>query len=337
MKVHDESINTHGFWVRTKGWLNKKDFEANPIMLFNHSSHWRGEKTEVLPIGYWDEIEVKDNGEIWAVPVIDIEDEGFAKEVGGKVERNVIRAASIGIRYITFSDNPQNLKKGQRRPTVWEWEMREISLADIPSNKRAVMLYDHEGERIDLSEDAKCPLPLLELKNKNQKSNIPKMEDKLPIIAGFLGLAATASLADVQDAITQLKDKAKKVAGLQGRLADFEKKEKDAQKELAIGLVDAADKDGRITKAEKAMYLNLFEKDFEGTRALLAAQQKTVGLADVPDDGKKKDGDPGVLKYKGKTFSELRKEEGALAKLKDTDPEAFKALFKSEYGKEYKG
>jgi len=336
MRVHDESLNTYGFRVLTSGWKNREQFLANPVMLYNHVQPWMENDKDGLPIGTWEDVAVEADG-IMATPVIDSEDKGFGEAVAGKVERGVIRAASIGIRIVSISEDPSVMVAGQTRPTVTEWELREISLVDIPANKNCVVLYDADGKQVNLNDaaDVDKALPLVKLANQPQPKRMENQD--LRFVAGFLGLQAGCTLADVQDAISDLRTKAASVPTLQAEIKKFKDAAKVVETNEAKQLLDAALTGKRITNEQRPHLETVFTENHETGKALLATfTAKVVSLSDVPNTQANGSTDSYIMKYNGKTFSELSKTEPqTLTKLKDTNFETFKALFKAEYGKEY--
>ena len=333
IRVHDESVNTYGFRVKTDGWMNRQQFEANPIMLYNHSQPWRGDKSEMLPIGFWKNLEVLGE-EIHGVPVFDVEDEDFAKTIAGKYERNVLRAASIGLRIVATSDDPKDMVAGQTRPTVTKWELREISIVDIPANKNAVILYDADNNLVNLSDDGGV-LPIITQKQQ-PKSRI--MEDQnLQFVAGFLGLQSGATMAQVQDGIMNLRQSNANLTAENVNLKKENNRYKEAENALKADqskdLLDAAVKEKRITNEQRPHLQKTFEADFETGKALLASfAGKVAKLADVPDTGNGVVA-PTALTYQGKTYKELDKDSPAvLASLKESNLDLFSQLFKASYG-----
>jgi len=340
IRVSDESVNTWGTRVLTSGWRNRENFEANPMMLYNHNEAWRGLETEMLPIGFWKDFKVE-GGEISMVPCFDIEDKGMGKKIGGKYKRKVLRAASIGIRIISTSESPDMMLPGQTRPTITEWELREVSIVDIPANKHAVCFYDADGNYLNLSDTGCNVLPLIGepsdkklLKNKS----VPTMEDKtLKMVCGFLGLSDTATILDVQTDISSMNTKVREVDSLKAQLADFKKKETEKQQAEGVLLLNEAIKDGRIAEAQRAHFSELLKTGFEATKGLIESMQKRVALADIPKGKDETEASGASVKHKGMSFSELRKKDGKeLERLKEQDFETFKELYKSEFGRDYR-
>jgi ATP-dependent Clp protease protease subunit len=177
----------------------------------------------------------------------------------------------------------------------------------------------------------------------NHHQNPPlKMEEKnLQFVAGFLGLNAGASLADVQSAIFDQRNKLTALtaenANLKAENERFQAAAQAAQTAEAKELLDAALTDKRITNEQRPMWEENFRANHDNAKRLLGLMQgKVVKLSDVPNT-QGNGGGSGTEKYQGKTFKELEKENPkALAALKENDPELFRSLFKAGYGVDWK-
>ena len=317
LKVSDESVNTYGTRVLTAGWMNRKKFEDNPLMLLNHARPSDG----VLPIGTWTDIEVK-NKEIHMSPVFDDEDEGLGKQVAGKYERNVMRAASVGIRILETSDKEEDLLPGQTRPTITKWELREVSLVDIPANANCISFYDEAGAIVNFSDtDQSGVLPILNHNDENIMS---------PELKKQLGLKDDATDAEVTAAIANLKSRNEE---LEIQFADRKKKEKANQDAEVVKILNAAVTDGKIQEAERGIYKDLFEANFAATKKVMAGLGKRMTLSGY---AKGKGSTTTVADGKVMTFSDMRKEQPEkLAKMKEDNFAEFNDLYKAEFGKDF--
>lgn len=123
--VSDEVLNSKGFITANAG-LDTSLFVKNPVMFWKHDR-------ERPPIGTWKNLRIL-NGQWVAEPVVDVEGGDFEKMIAGKLEREVIRASSIGI--IPLEGEIINGEKW-----VTKALLVEISLTDIPSNGNAITLY----------------------------------------------------------------------------------------------------------------------------------------------------------------------------------------------------
>ena len=326
IRVSDQSLNVYGFRVLTSG-IDTTDFLKNPIMLWNHNRGWRGVEDEVLPIGVWKDLKIEGE-EISAMPEIDTDDE-FASRISKKFDKGHLRAASIGIQILEWSDEPTMLVPGQTRPTVTKCKLREISIVDIPANKNAVVLYDVDGVLVDLSDDiALQQLPIL-------KQTVQTEMEDLKLLAVSLGLANTATLAEIQSRATALQALSVENAALKADLKTFKDAQADNRKAEIKSLLDKAVEENRVPQGQRGAYEKLFDADYDSAKSLLEALPKAVKLSEFPAGAKP--GEAGKFTYDGKTFSQLSKESPAtLASLKENDLETFKQLYKAEYGKDYK-
>lgn len=120
--VSDESVNNHGFKVKTDG-IDTTQFERNPIMLYMHN--------RPTIIGRWENLKKKD-GKLYADAIFDVDDT-FSNEIAGKVDRGFLKGASLGISV---------LEKDSKTDTIIKSRLHEISIVDIGSNDNALRLYD---------------------------------------------------------------------------------------------------------------------------------------------------------------------------------------------------
>lgn len=320
--VSDETVNRYGFWVATAG-IELDEFEQNPVMLYMHARSGGYRQDEVLPIGYWENVRVEE-GRLLADAVFDMDDP-FAAKIAKKVENKVLRAASIGFTVVETSEDPAKMKPGQTRPTITRAKLREISIVDMPANTNAVRLYDQNG-LVNLS--AAGALPDFLPKTSNASMEIQNL------VAGFLGLGAQATLADIQTRISALHAKAEQAAALQVEVNALRAEREDQRTKEANRLMDAATEDGRLDSTQRVAFTSLFAANFDAASAALAALKAVPKLVDITQQEAK--GAGGVVdgKLDGKTFEQLRAENpNKLVKLKTENPEAYEALKKAQYGK----
>lgn len=184
-------------------------------MLFNHDSMSWGGDIYNGPIGRWENIR-KENGQLLADAIIDMDDEK-GKIIGNKIEKDFIRAASIGFKVLKVSEDPADMLPGQTRPTVTKCELVEVSVVDIPANKNALALYDQSGNRIELKDEAEFESAQLSLINHNpiQPSNIMKLKltTALAALSAFFG----KTLADGQTLEVEMTDA--QLSDINGKLA----------------------------------------------------------------------------------------------------------------------
>lgn len=328
--LSDESLNSYGFRVMTAG-IDLEDFIKNPIMLWNHSRSWRGTKDEVLPIGRWTNIR-KEGGKLLADAEFDMNDE-FAAKIAAKVEAGFLKATSVGIRIVEMSEDPKYLLPGQTRPSATKSKVKEASITDIPSNSNALALYDADDNLVALSAGADCPVPLL---SSLSQSNIQTEMNELQNVAALLG--CEANLSAVSEAINKLRTEAGKVITLTAQLEQYRTAEATRRKaEIETQLSDAV-KAGKITEAQKPHFAALFDANYDSTKAILDAMTPTVSLSDfVKPATPLQSGSSNELKYNGKTFAELERENPtALAELKERNLPLFEQMFEQQYRRKYR-
>lgn len=143
-----ETVNSYGFRVLTSG-IDLERFRNNPTMLWMHKRP-TGEKSEMMfPLGYWTDIEVKNNV-LYGTPVFDDSD-AFAMGIYHKVENGTLRMASAGLLPVEWSETDK--LAGQTKPTLKRSVLEEVSIVDIGSNPDALAtaLYNSTGNVVNLS------------------------------------------------------------------------------------------------------------------------------------------------------------------------------------------
>lgn len=315
--LHDESVNTYGFRMLTSG-ANLEEFIKNPVMLLNHEDY-------DLPIGRWENIRIEGT-QILADAVFD-EGDPRAAEIKRKVDNDFIRMASIGAWPPEEKSDAYNLMmSGQILPTVTKWTVREASITTIGANHNALAFYDRESEKlIDLNDRSS----LIKLMDHN--NNI-KNQFKMSVLTGVLKLQDNASEAEVYSAVQGIiknNDRLKSEnETLTAAIDKMNKEKKDSQKQEAITLSDAAIKAGRYDAKGKESLLKLFDADFEGTKAMLAAIPHRASVAAQINSG---NGNVSLGDLKDKSWEQLDKA-GKLMELKDNHPDVYKAKFKERFG-----
>lgn len=141
-------------------------------------------------------------------------------------------------------------------------------------------------------------------------------------IAQSLGMPESATEEQVN---AKLAENAKKAADYDALKAETERKEKEQREADIKAALDKAEKEKRIKADARSKWQAQFEKDYDGTKALLDDIQPVEKplSADIKTsaDGKGKT-------YQGKNFEQLQDEDpDLLAELEDKNPEAFNALF----------
>lgn len=288
--LHDESINSNGFWMRTSG-ADLTQFQKNPIMLWNHNRGWRGTEDEVLPIGHWENIRIEGD-KILADAVFDADE--FSQKIEEKVESGTLRMCSVGVRVIESSSDPIYVKPGQRYETVLKFKVREASIVDIGSNDNALALYDDNDNLIELSAGGEN-IPLNELTpNKNEMKELFKI---LKLQDGATEQDAINAVRPIQEENVQLRADLKKEQEqkqeLQDRIDAIELAEKTEKKAAFDKELADAFKDGRLSeKADgsvKAKMLELYDANPVATMEMLKSMGKrksvAANLADTSPEG----------------------------------------------------
>lgn len=315
--LHDESLNTQGFRMLTSG-ADLTEFRKNPVMLLNHND-WS------MPIGRWENIRIEDT-KIMADPVFD-ENDPVGKQVSDKVERNFIRAASIGAWRPEEVTEETDTLTGKVTYTVKKWVVREASVVTIPSNHNALAFYDREtGDLMDNES-------VLKLFDFNH--NVLDPEFDMKEIAGLLKLADTANEADIAAAVqVVLSDndrlKTENVA-LAARIDEFNQAEKDAKTAQAVTLVDTAITDGRLDAKARENFLKLFDNDFEAAKASLEAIPARQSVA-AQLEAAKLQGNTELADLQKMDWNQLDKA-GKLTMLKDKYPDLYAEKFEKRFGK----
>lgn len=241
--VSTERINCYDFRVLTAG-IDRKDFDHNPVMLWNHCRSW-GSKDDILPIGHWEDLRVEGE-KLIGVPNFDSEDE-FAAKIERKYINGTIRAASIGIKNIEVSEAPELLLPGQRRGTVTKCKLEEISICDIPANADAVTLYDDNNKVIDLNKDNSF------IKLINNSKNLNAME--------------------TETSKAQLEAKDAEIARLTAENKALETEKAQLKTQANEDYLTNAVKQKKISEAEKINFAKLMATDPETVKAIIDARE----------------------------------------------------------------
>ena len=319
--VHDESVNTYGFRMLTSG-ANLEEFKKNPVVLYNHND-WE------TPIGRGENVRVEDGR-------ILVEEDEKGRTIAGKVERDFLRMASIGTwPPEEISDDPALKLPGQTGPTATRWTMREVSVCPIGSNHNALAMYDRAtNKRIDLSDRQ----ALVRLMDKEFSIN-HKRENNMSYLTQMLKLSDSASDQAVREAVQDLitlRDnlqvenatlKSEKQT-LQERVTAFETKEKEANKQKAVALVDAAVKDGRIDAKGRDSWLEDFAVDFAKAEVRLSSISVRQSVSSQVQTGGKAGGN---VQLADMSFKEIL-EKDMLKELKK-DRDLYREKFREAYGK----
>lgn len=290
--LSDERINSYGFKVRTSG-IDLTDFKDNPVMLYEH------ERRDL--VGHWKDLETE--GErLLAVPDFDLEDE-LGKRVAGKVERGILKGASIGLQIAEISEEIQD--DGAVVPVVSKSKLVEASLTALPSNSNALRLYDQTGKKLSEQEIKLSITSTQSQQTQNDKSMSLSKEN-----LQALGLQEGHTQEQLNEAISKKLQE----------LSTLQKEQKERNETQAKSLVDDAIKAGKITADQKESFLSLARQDYDNARSILdgmqPAKKPTEALSREQTDDRS-----------SWTLSDWRKKDMAgLHKMKQDQPEEYKAL-----------
>ncbi|ROH98404.1 hypothetical protein EGI16_21450 [Chryseobacterium sp. G0240] len=314
--LNDETKkNQYGFRVSNLG-LKLERFQNNPVMFYNHDSS--------LVIGRWEDIQIEGHL-LTAWAVFDIEDPEAAK-VAGKVEREFLKGASLGLDPFSMSNfvlGPDGVHD------LIEAEVLEGSVVSIPNNANALTVKLYATSENNIKEFAENEVEeILLMASDAHKFNLNNINNSMKKVTLTLSAVAALNLPGntlehdenlVSEGIIKLKadlDAATK------KVKDLEDLEKEKKAKLSADAVDADIKAGKITDASK-------RADFIKLHAEFPDLYKTT-VTDAP--GKQNlsaqvanPAAPGSVK----TFDEFEKLDlTAQLAFKQTYPNEYLALFK---------
>lgn len=304
VRITNDSLNSYGTRVLTAG-MNVEQYQRNPVLLYMH------ERGNV--IGYVKDLKVED-GEVTGELMFDEASE-LSVRCKKQYEFGSLKMVSAGLDILETSEDPELLVQGQTRPTVTKSKLFEVSLVDVGSNDDAIVLQK-DGKKITLGKDSECPLPLLNNNNQNQK----QMEQKM--VAMQLGLPATATEAEINAKLDELKTAKEENERLQQKNAALTLASITAAVEKAVG-------EKRITPDKKDEFINL-GKDVgqEKLESILSAISPQMKLSSVI-------GHQGGAATEPTTYKKLSDvPSGQLTTLRKEQPDEYKRLYKEEYGME---
>jgi len=302
VRISNDSLNSYGSRVLTSG-MNVEQYCRNPVLLYMHQ---RGNV-----IGYVKDLKVE-NGEVTGEPVFDEATE-LSRRCKKQFEFGSLRMVSAGIDILEMSEEPGQLVQGQTCPTITKSRLYEVSMVDVGANDDAIVLMK-DGKQITLGRDGECPLPLIN----NQKT---KDEMELKVLALQLGLPETATEAEVNKALGELKQAKQENERLQ-------KENGELMLARITGLVEKAVAEKRLDEGKKAQFVELGKKvGADELKGILEAMQPQTKLS-------------AALSYKGgkqmaqpATYSKLSEVPAdELLLMREQNPEEYRRLYKAEYG-----
>ena len=295
--INDESITNDRGWRLSNQGCDLTRYAANPIVLYQHDTERIVGKASNLRI---------EGSKLIASVEFDTDDP-LAKEVQRKAEKGFLRGVSPGffISEMTYHEDYDS---------VTAWELLEISIVSIPSNRGAVKLYSREGVPLEREEEVKY---LEQLKATMPKPNPTPAQESIQLASEAyqaLALDASASAAELSQAILTLSAE---FAKLKGELSDLRTDERNA-------LITAAVQDGRIKEADRATYEQLYAKDETLCKSVLSSISKPQSLGSMLQSTP-----PAETRFAG-SWDELDKR-GELAALRAEDPELFRKKYEERF------
>lgn len=329
-----EAKNSHGFRVRTAG-IDLSQYERNPIMLFMHKRPTEQRADQILPLGNFVDLEVR-NSQLTGVPCFD-ESDDFAMKIYHKVENGTIRMASVGL-------DPDVWEKTDDELWLEKSILNEVSICDIGSNSDAlaydVVLYDKKGEMITLtdqyiqlalSKNQNSYMELITLVDSKTREHL-KLTDKSTNEEIMKEMTKAVELSISQGAqiinLTKERDEAKEAESKAKEELETAKSE-NADKEI-VALVSKAVIDRKITKAEKDHYISLAKHDKETVQKIFDGMKANPSIKEMTKT-ESAGLDEATLKM---SWDELDKS-NLLALVKEKAPEVFEQKFQQKFpGKE---
>jgi len=306
--LSDETIaNTYGFRIIHKGGKLER-FLKNPVMLNDHINSTR------TVLGRW--LNARFEGtQLKAETDFDLADE-TVKPIAGKVERDFIKGASIGIIF-----DPIHLAVDEKGELVLlEWELLEASICAVPSNGNAISLFSKEGDLLTEKEVKQLCLSAstskIKIDNKNQNNMEKLILSATTLVA--LGMQNADDVAGVSAAIEKLalNYSTEKSSHDATKLALKNMTEVQAKK-----LVEEAVLAGKITADLKDSYIELASNNFDLASKTLGAMPGKASLSNNVNNTKLTGDDPKNIDE----FAAMPLEK-QLA-FKNEKPEAYTALF----------
>ncbi len=253
VRISNESINCYGTRVITSG-VDLSQYERNPVLLYMHE---RG-----TIVGKVNNLHV-DGADIVGELAFDCATE-LSTTLKKQWEFGSLRMVSANFQVLETSKDKNLIMEGQTRETITRSKLFEVSVVDIGGNDDAIVLSSPEGKEISLAagEGTATLLPLLNNPNINPIKKVTEME--LKTLALSLGLAETATEAEVSQKLEELKLAGAKVKTLETENAALVKQQKEAeQAQEALKLaavtqeVERAVQEKRISAQKKDHFIEL--------------------------------------------------------------------------------
>lgn len=319
-QISDSSINVYGFRLLTDGYLID-EFKRNPIGYYMHNR-------EDGVIVRWEDLRV-DGDKIVGKPVINLSNER-GQQCVDEIENGFLNGASVGlIVALEWSEDPEQMLRGQTGPTITKWYNKECSICDVPGNMNSLALYDKDGNEIKLAD--------FKIQNKTMEKIFftPEQLSKL-------NLKSDSKQAEIDTALNDLVAKAAKVDGLQIQLTaangkvteketEIENLKAEATKDKVAGILQAALDAKKITVEMKNVLATQYEKNPEGLKALVDTMKPFESVVTKPEatDVQKTE-----LADLMKLTGEQLFNQGKFERLKELSEASYKVKYKEYFGSE---
>lgn len=244
-------VNTYGYKVNVAG-IDLRRFTDNPVMLYMHDYQ--------KVIGRWENFSLNES-RLEADPVFDDGDE-LGANVKRKFENDFLRAASMGIII-------RDMQEIDGIWTVTKSELLEASIVSVPSDSGAVVLYNQDREILSAEQFNELKLSFKHYSNQSNNMALELSQNT----KDSLKLSGEITTKDVEIAVAE-KDRT---------ISDLKTQLKAQTEAQYASFLDAAEKDGKITAAEKKEFLTLsVAGGFESVKTIVEGRTDTttVSLAD---------------------------------------------------------
>lgn len=304
--INDESIvNDRGYNVLNSG-LDRTRYDLNPICLYMHDLE--------RSIGVCEQLRIEESKLIGSFRF----DPGdpLSCEVHRKLSAGFLKGCSAGF-FI------RSMQMGDQHDTVDEWELVEVSIVTVPSNRGAVKLYHQDGTPV--TDEASYLQQLKSNINMNTETPTPTARETLALSAPALealGLTSGATIDDLSQAIVDLATQNK---ALRKTIDEAHQAQREAL------LLDAIET-GKITADQRQRYADLYDTAPELCASILADLATRTSLADQLQHTKTASAH--TDRYDG-SWDDLDRK-GLLAELRAADYETFCDKFRARFGTDYK-
>lgn len=289
-------VNSKGYRIDLSG-MNTERFTDNPVMLYQHNQD--------KVIGRWENWTFTEN-KLQADPVFDDGDE-LGAEVKRKYEGDFLRAASIGLIVL-------DMQLINDVWTVTKSELLEASIVSIPADAGAVVLYNENKEVLSFEQ-----LQLNFNNNHQQIQNQSKMQ-QITLSQKTVESLALPNDYTPKDVELAVAEKDKTIATLNAQIAAAGTKER-------TDYLNQAEKDGKITAAEKTEFLKLADNgSFDSVKAIVDSRPANAS-ASLADQVTKSDLSAGRENWTYRDWS--KKDAKGLQRLKHENPAQFEKLQKT--------